>query len=201
MNGLGCSTVSSNSSVNSVTVRSDMNRETEFDPIEKQYRIINGDRLTIKSISIDSAPIMPSDGASANIVVEPIMPANEILFRKYFTFYDLLSSINMHRLFLDNACSNLSGQPSSSLLDLNHRGTTSTTNSNSNVGTFESSTLSSTSSYSSCTSSMSSSSNNNNNNNNYHSFYVKNSFPFPIPNNSFDVGNELLAPSQNFLNE
>lgn len=186
--------------MNTITVRGDMNRETEFDQIEKQYRIINGDRLTIKSISIDSAPIMPSDGASANMVVEPNMPANEILFRKYFTFYDLLSSINMHRLFLDNSGhSNLSGQPSSSLLDLNQRGTTPTTNGN--VGTFESSTLSSTSSYSSCTSSMSSSSNNNTNHINYHSFHVKNSFPFPIPNNSFDVGNELLAPSQNFLNE
>lgn len=177
---------------------------------DRKQQICNSDRLTIKSISVDSASSVIMNNQIDSIPIEPSMPSNEILFRKYFTFYDLLSAVNLNRLFLDSNLSNLNG-PSPSLLDLN-RGTTP----NSNVATssaFESSTLSSTSSYSSCASSMSSASHQIHSSINATS--VANSFgtlcsssnntksnsPFPLPLAQKEIGNELLAASPNFLNE
>lgn len=151
-----------------------------------------------KSASLDSANVTPAAVAAVAAIDLPLVPANEILFRKYFTFYDLMSATSYSRLFVDcsNACTPTS-TPLTSITDVSAF----SANNNGPVTTFESSTMSSTSSYSSCNSSVSKT--------NYpqqrQTMVTTNTTVTPsvdtVTPQPAPIGNDLLAPSPNFLNE
>ena len=185
--GGSSSSTSSSSSTHTITARSDIIGLSGHYP-----KRMNGSDQLIKpnkSCLLDSATNNTAGtmtsftdnhlGLSSNSSSsDSAMPANEVLFRKYFTFYDLMSSTNLNRLFkipdsssgtINSTNSSTSSISTSSLSVSSTSGVMSMESNNSTyhhqhlitnsqsgttVTTFESSTMSSTSSYSSCTSSM-----------------------------------------------